>query len=86
MLDALRRAFIASGINIFRRLPSNQARDAQLEGELHAPMHLPRRCWPALKTALTFDPAQRTITAQELRDALDAPPSWLKRLTGQHNG
>lgn len=77
---------LAGGKHPFRRLPSNQARDAQLENELHAPRNLPRRCWPALKTALTFDPAQRTITAQELRDALDAPPSWLKRLTGQHNG
>ncbi|OLU28730.1 serine/threonine protein kinase [Pseudomonas sp. PA15(2017)] len=77
---------LAGGKHPFRRLPSNQARDERLEGELHAPRHLPRRCWPALKTALAFDPAQRTITAQQLRDALDAPPSWLKRLTGQHNG
>lgn len=77
---------LAGGKHPFRRLPSNQARDAQLEGELHAPRHLPRRCWPAVKTALAFDPAQRTITAQELRDALHAPPTWLKRLTGRHNG
>lgn len=77
---------LAGGKHPFRRLPSNEARDAQLDRELHAPRHLPRRCWPALKCALAFDPAQRTLTAQQLRDALDAPPSWLKRLTGRHNG
>lgn len=77
---------LAGGKHPFRRLPSNEAREAQLERELHAPRHLPRQCWPALKCALAFDPAQRTITTQQLRDALDASPSWLKRLTGRHYG
>ena len=77
---------LASGKHPFRRLPSNEARDAKLQQKVYAPMHLPRRFWPALKRALAFDPAQRTITAQQLRDALGAPSSWLQRLTAQHNG
>lgn len=77
---------VAGGKHPFRRLPSNQARDAQLEHELHAPRHLPRHCWLALKRALAFDPVQRTITAQQLRDALAAPSSWRHRLVGRHCG
>lgn len=77
---------LAGGKHPFRRLPSNEARDARLERELHAPRLLPKHCWPALKSALAFDPAQRNITAQELREALGAPPSLLKRLLRQHNG
>lgn len=77
---------LAGGKHPFRRLPSSEARDAQLECELHAPRHLPKHCWPALRTALAFDPKQRTITAQQLRDALGATSSWLQRLTHRHNG
>ncbi|WP_047304209.1 serine/threonine-protein kinase [Pseudomonas fluorescens] len=71
---------LASGKHPFRRLPSTQARDEHLERELHAPANLPQHGWPALRTALSFDPAERTITAQQLRDALGATSSWLQRL------
>lgn len=71
---------LANGKHPFRRLPSNQARDEHLERELHAPKNLPQQGWQALRTALSFNPAERTITAQQLRDALGATSSWLQRL------
>lgn len=71
---------LASGKHPFRRLPSTQARDEHLERELQAPANLPKHDWSALRTALSFDPAERTITAQQLRDALGATSSWLQRL------
>lgn len=71
---------LASGKHPFRRLPSTQARDEHLERELHAPKNLPQQGWQALRTALSFNPAERTITAQQLRDALGATSSWLQRL------
>lgn len=72
---------LASGKHPFRRLPSTEARDAQLDRELHAPRNLPKHCWPALRTALAFDAADRTITAAQLCDAMGANSSWLKRLS-----
>ncbi|QRK84258.1 serine/threonine protein kinase [Pseudomonas granadensis] len=71
---------LASGKHPFRRLPSTQARDEHLERELRAPKNLPQQGWQALRTALSFNPAERTITAQQLRDALGATSSWLQRL------
>ncbi|WP_434594302.1 serine/threonine protein kinase [Pseudomonas sp. R4-83] len=71
---------LAGGKHPFRRLPSTQAREEHLERELHAPANLPQQGWQALRTALSFNPAERTITAQQLRDALGATSSWLQRL------
>ena len=71
---------LAGGKHPFRRLPSTQARDEHLERELRAPANLPQHGWQALRTALSFNPAERTITAQQLRDALGATSSWLQRL------
>jgi Serine/threonine protein kinase len=76
---------LASGKHPFRRLPSTEARDGHLERELHAPRNLPKHCWPALRTALAFDVAKRTVTAAQLRDTLArtarvATSSWLQRL------
>ncbi|WP_130911194.1 serine/threonine-protein kinase [Pseudomonas sp. Sample_9] len=71
---------LAGGRHPFRRLPSTQARDEHLERELRAPANLPQQGWQALRTALSFNPAERTITAQQLRDALGATSSWLQRL------
>ncbi|MBX9410324.1 serine/threonine protein kinase [Pseudomonas baetica] len=71
---------LASGKHPFRRLPSTQARDEHLERQLQAPQNLPKHSWPALQQALSFDPAARTITADQLRDALGATSSWLQRL------
>ncbi|TVT86352.1 serine/threonine-protein kinase [Pseudomonas sp. H3(2019)] len=77
---------LAGGKPPFRRLPSTQARDERLDRELQAPKHLPKHCWPALRTALAFDAAQRTITAVQLRDALGATSSWLQRRLHRRNG
>ena len=71
---------LASGKHPFRRLPSTAARDGHLDRKLRAPKNLPRHCWPALRTALVFDGAKRTITAAQLRDAMGAPSSWLQKL------
>jgi serine/threonine-protein kinase Stk1 len=69
---------LSGGKHPFRRLPSTEARDGRLE--LQAPNNLPTYCWPALRTALAFDAAKRTITAAQLRDAMGATSSWLQRL------
>lgn len=71
---------LAGGKHPFHRLPSTRARDEHLERDLRAPPHLPGHCWPALRSALALDAANRTITAAHLRDALRATPSWLQRL------
>ncbi|RON51113.1 serine/threonine-protein kinase [Pseudomonas frederiksbergensis] len=71
---------LAGGKHPFRRLPSTQARDERLERELHAPRNLPKHCWPALRKALTFNPAKRTITAAQLLSAMGATSSLLQRL------
>ncbi|UZE11878.1 serine/threonine-protein kinase [Pseudomonas sp. B21-053] len=71
---------LAGGKHPFRRLPSTQARDERLERELHAPRNLPKHCWPALRKALTFNAADRTISAAQLRSAMGATSSLLQRM------
>lgn len=71
---------LAGGKHPFRRLPSTQARDQHLDQELQAPANLPKYCWPALRSALAFNAADRTITATQLRNALAITPSWLQCL------
>lgn len=61
---------LACGQHPYRRLPSNQAREQQLDRHLQAPQHLPRRCWPALRKALALNVADRRISAGALRAAL----------------
>jgi len=70
---------LACGKHPYRRLPSNQARDQNLDRALQAPKHLPRRCWNALRTALAFNVAERRLTVQALRDAFRADSSWIQR-------
>ena len=77
---------LAGGKHPFRRLPSIQARDERLERELKAPGNLPKHCWPALRTALTFDARDRKITAKQLRDAFAVTSSRLQRLMPWCNG
>lgn len=60
----------------FRRLPSGEVRDEHLDRKLQAPKNLPKRCWPALRMALAFDVAERTITAAQLRDAISSTSFW----------
>ncbi|KPG99626.1 serine/threonine protein kinase [Pseudomonas sp. RIT-PI-q] len=71
---------LASGKHPFRRLPSTEARDGYLDRELQAPKNLPKHCWPALRTALTFDAAKRMVTSAQLRDTMGASSFWLQRL------
>jgi serine/threonine-protein kinase Stk1 len=61
---------LAGGKHPFRRMPATQASDMQLQRELRAPENLPKHCWPALRTALSFNPADRTISAAQLRNVL----------------
>lgn len=70
---------LAGGKHPFRRLPSTQARDERLERDLRAPAHLPKHCWPALRSALAFEAVERT-TATQLRDALGATSTLRQRL------
>ncbi|VVP52795.1 serine/threonine-protein kinase [Pseudomonas fluorescens] len=70
---------LATGKHPFRRLPSIRARDEHLERELHAPKNLPKHCWPALRTALAFDPVARSTTVAQLRNVLGEPTWWLTR-------
>ncbi|MCL6309611.1 serine/threonine-protein kinase [Pseudomonas syringae] len=77
---------LSGGKHPFRRLPSTQARDERLERELKAPRNLPKHCWPALRSALTFDAQDRKITAKQLRDAFAATSSRLQRLIPWCNG
>ncbi|MGE7960346.1 serine/threonine-protein kinase [Pseudomonas sp. NPDC089530] len=77
---------LACGKHPYRRLPSTQARDERLDRSLQAPKHLPKHCWPALRAALAFDAAERTVTAQALRDAMRADSSWLQRWFHRRNG
>ena len=60
---------LAEGKHPFQRVPANKAREQHLQHSLRAPRRLPWHCWPALRAALTLDPAKRSITAQQLRDA-----------------
>ncbi|WP_419712593.1 serine/threonine-protein kinase [Pseudomonas sp. NFX224] len=69
---------LAGGKHPFNRLPSTRARDERLDRELLAPRSLPKHCWPALRTALSFDASQRTITVRELGDAFSWQPTWLR--------
>jgi serine/threonine-protein kinase Stk1 len=71
---------LSGGKHPFRCLPSTEARDGRLDRELQAPKNLPKHYWPALRTALAFDPAKRTITAAQLRDTMGATSTWLQRL------
>lgn len=41
---------------------------------LPRPHHLPRHCWPALRSALAMDPQHRNVTVAELREALGCRP------------
>ena len=68
---------LACGQHPYRRLPSTQARNERLDRQLQAPKHLPRRCWPALRNALSLDVVDRSINAAALRVALGCEGSGL---------
>lgn len=43
------------------------------------PRQLPRRCWPALRTAMAIDPERRTITLDELHEVFSDTRQGLNR-------
>jgi len=70
---------LAGGKHPFQRLTAVEARDNKLDRKLRIPKHLPKICWPALRTALALSPKKRTTNAAALRDAFQAAPpakSW----------
>ncbi|WP_349572239.1 serine/threonine-protein kinase [Azotobacter salinestris] len=74
---------LAAGRHPFGRLDARQAREQRLDRQLACPPGLPPHCWPALRTALAFDPAQRRIDAAGLQAAFRTPASgrlrrWLR--------
>ncbi|KQQ60268.1 serine/threonine protein kinase [Pseudomonas sp. Leaf127] len=70
---------LACGRHPFRRLPGDQARAARLDRTLQRPARLPRHGWPALRRALSFDPACRPSAAQ-LHEALQAQAGGWRRV------
>jgi serine/threonine-protein kinase Stk1 len=64
---------LSSGSLPFGRLDARQARQQALDRQLQRPANLPAHCWPALRTALALDPAQRRIDASGLLAALRIP-------------
>ncbi len=68
---------LVSGKHPYRRLPSTQARDQQLDLQLQRPRQLPEYCWPALRTALALNAAERAIGVEELRHAFTPRGGWL---------
>jgi serine/threonine-protein kinase Stk1 len=75
---------LASGRHPFRRLSAKQAKSMALDQQLQRPTHLPPHCWPALRTALAFDEAQRSISCAQLLTVFRQPPPsrwprWLGR-------
>jgi serine/threonine-protein kinase Stk1 len=70
---------LASGKHPFQRLTAIEAKEKKLDRKLKIPKHLPKSCWPALKTALALKPKKRAMDACCLREIFrEAPParSW----------
>lgn len=67
---------LASGKHPFNRRLSTHVRDQQPRPTLKRPKHLARKAWPTLRTALAFDPAQRTVSVKQLRDAIVLKPGF----------
>jgi serine/threonine-protein kinase Stk1 len=75
---------LASGRHPFSRQSAKQAKAMELDTQLQRPERLPAHCWPALRTALAFEEAQRGISCAQLLEVFRQPtPSgwrrWLRR-------
>ncbi|MBU1331616.1 MAG: serine/threonine protein kinase [Gammaproteobacteria bacterium] len=75
---------LASGRHPFNRLSAKQAKALELDQKLQRPEQLPAHCWPALRRALAFDEAQRTIDCAQLLAVFRQPTPggwrrWLRR-------
>ena len=71
---------LASGKHPYNRMRATEARDQKEQSPPTRPKNLPPCLWPSLRTALAFDPAQRTITVEQLLKAASTTPSWRQRL------
>lgn len=72
---------LCSGHHPFSRLTARQAKAMEQNVSLERPAKLPRHCWPALRQALAFEPAEREIDAAALLAAFAQPaPGLLSRL------
>ncbi|NNA88162.1 serine/threonine-protein kinase [Pseudomonas gessardii] len=60
-------------------LGGRAAQGAGPRPRLAPPRQLPRRCWSALRVALSVDPQRRTITADELQAAMQCEHSVVGR-------
>ncbi|MDM8348538.1 serine/threonine-protein kinase [Pseudomonas sp. sp1636] len=78
---------LASGRHPFRRLSAKQAKAMELDRQLQRPEQLPAHYWPALRTALAFDEAQRSITCAQLLEVFrqQQPPNRWPRWLGRSN-
>lgn len=77
---------LASGRHPFRRQSAKQARAMELDKQLQRPEQLPAHCWPALRTALAFEEAQRGISCAQLLEVFRQPtPSGWRRWLGRSN-
>jgi serine/threonine-protein kinase Stk1 len=63
---------LAQGKHPFGRTLSSQTQYRHLQ----APKYLPKRCWPALRAALNYNAAERSITARQLHDAMAGSSFW----------
>lgn len=75
------------GRHPYQRLSGKEAKARELDRQLSAPPHFPRRTWRALRTALALHEEERRISVAQLRDAFRALPStrphrWLRRYQG----
>ena len=70
---------LASGHHPFSRLTARQAMRMDQYATLQKPAGLPAHCWPALRTALAFEPAQRQGSVEQLREVFGQPSRrwWL---------
>lgn len=77
---------LSAGLHPFSRLTARQAKAMGQDQSLARPAKLPAHCWPALRSALAFDPEQR-IDCQSLLAAFSAPkPNLLQRLFSRRQG
>lgn len=60
---------LASGHHPFSRLTARQAMRMQQESGLQKPLGLPKAIWRPLRTALAFDPAERSTSVAALLNA-----------------
>ncbi|WP_248803777.1 serine/threonine-protein kinase [Pseudomonas sp. MWU13-2100] len=78
---------LAGGKHPYRRPTAQQALEQPLAYRLERPRNLPRKCWPALRTALSLEADARRISIQDLHHVIRSEPfNLLQRWVSQRNG